>query len=443
VSAMPNCPSCAGPLRWDGVQWLCDRCRIAYPPQPQPSPPPQAYAPPQAYPPAQAHQQPYYPQPAPAAAPRSSVKLWLILGGLVLVGGAVALILVLTLGGGGGRHGAASPEAVVKSAIDAVRSGDGDAYARLFSPPELGERMVDCQPTDDEGKKQLADARAEQKKAYPKVLATLKRAVEKSKGKKLEFVTLEPEDPPDEVPAGKELNQFCKVKVAHATQRFEVAYKLDGDKQEAKVSLLRVEGTWYLGELFLIDTDAMEAAQSEIDKEWEHKDGDRDAGATSPEDEMDRDFRTYVDQVCACKDMKCVTDTGARFAEKYKDKQNVGKPTAQMTMLVDKMSECTKRLMEEEMKRAEPGPPDGGDGTGIVGQLNKGGFDTGGLAGGDDCDRFAAHLMDLYQQSAPMTDAQRTAWSDAAKARCQQITPDQRACAMRAQTPPDLAACNF
>jgi hypothetical protein len=84
----------------------------------------------------------------------------------------------------------------------------------------------------------------------------------------------------------------------------------------------------------------------------------------------EKEFESYVNAVCACKDMKCVTDEGAKFAEKNKGKKgdSNAKPSKKMVDLTTKMTDCTKKITEEEMKKNMPpaptgdtAPPAGGD----------------------------------------------------------------------------------
>ncbi|HTM19195.1 MAG TPA: hypothetical protein VL172_01765, partial [Kofleriaceae bacterium] len=311
-------------------------------------------------------------------------------------------------------------------------------YADLFTSPEEGQRMVDCQPKDEDGKKRLADAMAEQKKSYPKALAKLKRAVSKSKGKKIEFLTIEPEDKPDEVPVGKDLGAECKVKVAHATQRFEVAYKLDGDKKEDKVTLLRIGGTWYLGEAFLLDGDVMDAASREIDEEWEKKEGS--GGDSHPaEDPVIAAFRGYVDGVCACKDMQCAMDLGKTFSEKYKDQKPPNPIPKEIEELSKKMQDCMAKLMSAEMppppEPTPPTPPSGG---------TLGGIDPNSLGlGGDPCDRYAAHILELIEKESgsPMAPDDRTQFTAMFKGQCETKSESVRECVINAQTQQAAIAC--
>ena len=75
----------------------------------------------------------------------------------------------------------------------------------------------------------------------------------------------------------------------------------------------------------------------------------------------EKEFESYVNAVCACKDMKCVTDEGAKFAEKNKGKKgdSNAKPSKKMVDLTTKMTDCTKKITEEEMKKNMPPAPTG------------------------------------------------------------------------------------
>jgi hypothetical protein len=95
----------------------------------------------------------------------------------------------------------------------------------------------------------------------------------------------------------------------------------------------------------------------------------------------EKEFEGYVNEVCACKDMKCITDAGAKYAEKHKNDKpgkSDAKPSKKMVELTAKMADCNKKIMEEEMKKAtppaEPPPSDpppaaGGDDTQIKADL--------------------------------------------------------------------------
>jgi len=69
----------------------------------------------------------------------------------------------------------------------------------------------------------------------------------------------------------------------------------------------------------------------------------------------EKEFEGYVNEVCACKDMKCVTDAGAKFAEKHKNDKpgKASKPSKKMEELTKKMTDCTTKITEEEMKKAQ------------------------------------------------------------------------------------------
>jgi hypothetical protein len=76
----------------------------------------------------------------------------------------------------------------------------------------------------------------------------------------------------------------------------------------------------------------------------------------------EQEFAAYVNAVCACKDMQCVSDVGTEFAERNKGKKgdSSARPSKKMIELTTKMVDCTKKLMEEEMKRDAPPPDDDG-----------------------------------------------------------------------------------
>jgi hypothetical protein len=87
------------------------------------------------------------------------------------------------------------------------------------------------------------------------------------------------------------------------------------------------------------------------------------------EPDLEKEFEAYTNEVCGCKDMKCIVEAGTKYAEKHKNdrpRDYDAKPSKRMVELVSKMADCNKKIMEEEMKRAMPPegdypPPDGDD----------------------------------------------------------------------------------
>jgi hypothetical protein len=74
----------------------------------------------------------------------------------------------------------------------------------------------------------------------------------------------------------------------------------------------------------------------------------------------EKEFEGYVNAICACKDMKCITDEGQKYADKHKNDKpgkSDAKPSKKMIELTAKMADCNKKIMEEEMKKATPPPP--------------------------------------------------------------------------------------
>jgi hypothetical protein len=54
--------------------------------------------------------------------------------------------------------------------------------------------------------------------------------------------------------------------------------------------------------------------------------------------------------------MKCITDAGAKYAEKHKNIEpgtGDGRPSKRMVELTAKMADCNKKVMDEEMKHEE------------------------------------------------------------------------------------------
>jgi hypothetical protein len=335
---------------------MCDRCRVTFPPaQQQP-----VY-----------HQpQPHYPQPAQVAGPpRSNKKLFIIVGVVALLGG-LAVILALTLGGGGGSSGAGSPEAIAKGVIGALNDRDGGAYTRLFAPQDMGDKVIDCK-FDEKDKEEIDKRKAEARKNWDKGRRIIEKAVGKTKAK-FEFVAMEPKDPPEEKKAGDKLGEQCTVKASHATQSFEVAVKVDGDKTEKRIDMVRIGDTWYLAGPVLIDDDVMRAASEEIEKQ--DAEGDK-AAEGGGEDEQMKMFRAYVDEACACKDSACLNETGKRFSEKAKQFQDRKEPGPEARPLMERLSRCSADIMQKEVGGQMGG---GNDGTGL-GTGGGGGIDLGGL----------------------------------------------------------------
>lgn len=112
----PACPTCASPLRWfaELQQWGCDRCRVMVP---------------------------VVKQPPQARAARSRRPLWLGVGALALVGGGVAMAVILT------SHGDATPEhaATTSPKLDA---GTPPPVAVKTAPPAPPPTLGKAEATD-------------------------------------------------------------------------------------------------------------------------------------------------------------------------------------------------------------------------------------------------------------------------------------------------------
>jgi hypothetical protein len=77
----------------------------------------------------------------------------------------------------------------------------------------------------------------------------------------------------------------------------------------------------------------------------------------------EKEFESYVNAVCACKDNACVADEAKKLAEKNKGKKagdGSAKPSKKMVELTNKMTECTKKIAEEEAKKLQGGAGGGG-----------------------------------------------------------------------------------
>lgn len=134
-----KCTNCGAPLK-EGASF-CSKCGAAVAPAAAAA----AAAPPSGEPPSPPGEAPpappregavAVPPPAPGApeARRSKVPLVLgIIGGVLVVGGIVALVLFLTLWSGNGE-GADTPQALAQKYMDAVEKGDVDAYMACFPP---------------------------------------------------------------------------------------------------------------------------------------------------------------------------------------------------------------------------------------------------------------------------------------------------------------------
>ncbi len=67
----------------------------------------------------------------------------------------------------------------------------------------------------------------------------------------------------------------------------------------------------------------------------------------------EKELEGYVNVVCACKDMKCITDAGAKYAEKHKNIElgtRDARPSKKMVELAAKVADCNKKVMEEATK---------------------------------------------------------------------------------------------
>ena len=146
VETNGKCSNCGAPLK-EGASF-CTKCGAAVPPAagaPPPSPPSEALpaAPPEETPQEGAAAVPPPAPPAPGApeAKRSKIPLILgIVGGVLIVGGIVALVLFLTLWSGNGE-GADTPQALAQKYMNAVEKGDVDAYMACFPPDFFSDGM--------------------------------------------------------------------------------------------------------------------------------------------------------------------------------------------------------------------------------------------------------------------------------------------------------------
>jgi hypothetical protein len=410
----PPCATCGQPLRWiaESYGWGCDRCRQFHPAgqaqaaTPAPSAQQPAQPAPQTAP--GAYGQQYAAAAAPVAASaggKSKKGLFIALGGVALVGGIIAIVLVARGGGGGGGG---SRDGTIKKVFANLSTGDVDGLIALAPDAAAFEKFEDCDKDAKKKRKRSSDDDdddeddpAKRKKAMEKkIRKEVEKLVKKAKKAKFEIeeiVTKEPKamtaeerecddededgekkrkkksrdkdkDEDDDVKVmviarkGCKTRPGCKATVDVRMQRIDVKVKITPDKEGAKtktkkvaVNLIEVDGGWYVEDVKLPD---LGGGGDDDDAGG----GDDDEGKDAMWTAMER----YADNVCACKDMDCVTKVGEDWAKKAAElaKTSSGK-AGEMTAkdkkrseeVVKKITECTKKITDEAMKKAEPPKP--------------------------------------------------------------------------------------
>lgn len=265
---MNPCPQCGAPLRWipEGNYWNCDRCgnRVApsaAPPTPQPHaheqsqphaqpgtyPPPmhggpQGYPPQHGYPPQGYPPQGYghYPHPG---APRGKGKLIaIILVVAALAAGGIVLAVVLSKKGssGDGFSGADSGEALAKTFVETLASGDGEKLVALSPSLDTMVEYSDCP----------AEKLEENKKQYTESLGKSREVAPSFKDHGLAYKGIEPMGEKKDFKAGDEMGD-CKAKKPFAMANYMVEFEYDGadkTKKTFKTNMFTVvlDGKFYL-----------------------------------------------------------------------------------------------------------------------------------------------------------------------------------------------------
>jgi hypothetical protein len=379
-----SCPTCGWVLRWLPEQgaYGCDRCRklvpaaqvAPQPAQPQPSPQqqpaPSPYAPqagpaPAAYSPHAAPPMPGYPMPPPARRSGKGLAIGLGLGGVAAAGAAIAIVLA-TRGGGG--SGAGSRDDLVKGALAAMSEGNVEKLVKLGNPIELQSAMLDCSERDkqkadrdkdkggdtdgeDGGKDAVADDDVDDPQIQEKRLRRQhEKLVEKTKGMKIELVSIagerekdkdpDAEDPDDKAKQrkkgtrkGDEITKGCVLKVDVALHELTAKVKVtepDGKEPsegEARLSVIEAGGSW-----FLVMAPRLSAG----------------GGAIAS------GLRKYRDKMCACKDVKCAEDVSDDMRDWSKTVRDEAKALSRderkpLDEIDDEMKACRRKLREGDL----------------------------------------------------------------------------------------------
>jgi hypothetical protein len=299
----------------------------------------------------------------------NGLAIGLGLGGLA-VAGAVIAIVVATRGGGGSGSGAGSRDDLVKRTLAAMGEGNVDQLVKLGDPISLEAALLDCSERDkrkDKGKddgKDKADADADADKgdtkdepkdeggdddfddpqiASKRLRRKHERLVEKTKGMKIELVSIEGpkgKDEPKEkdkdaerkkgTRKGDEITKGCVLKTDVELHELVAKVKVtepdakEASEGEATLSVLQAGGSWYL-----LRAPVLSAG----------------GGALGAK------LRKYRDQMCACKDAACTEEVFKEMKDWAKTVRDEAKslPKDEMKTLDeidDEMKACRRKISE-------------------------------------------------------------------------------------------------
>jgi len=214
-----------------------------------------------------------------ARSPKTKIAIAAGLGALALV--LVAVVVLLR--GGRTSGGQATPEALVRAAIDRAIAGDGDGLIALGGGERLFESTLRCDP--DQARKTRAAMTDYDRTHFVEHLDAWQ-------GLTIDVVGVTPVGDRDVMPAGTESESGCKTTIEMATQELRATVTVgnqDGEESHTELDFRAqvVDGLWYLDEL----------------------PGPPAVGGL-------RELRRIKDEMCACKDAGCaqhVYDDFERF----------------------------------------------------------------------------------------------------------------------------------
>lgn len=310
----------------------------------------------------------------------------LAVAGLAVAGGVIAFV-VLKGGGSGGAAGG-SRESVIKATLAALGDGDTDKLLALADAKGLYAKAIDCTGktpavgTDTDDGKDLSPSEKEEQdpnfihEKYKKEFGEL---AGRAKGAKIELVEVVTKAPAQHVPKkegetrdanatededglfvlerGQRAMKGCVAKVPMRMQSVKLKVKVKvaaggqpAAEQDVQMSMMEVEGGWYLITPPPISTVFGAAAISAM-------------------------FTSARDQVCACKDITCAERLKSEFKAKAKE---IGLKQEFKKLGQDDQDKLEK--VEEEIKACERRLEEGGPAIAASGTPVAGGNDIGARA---------------------------------------------------------------